>query len=89
MRCTAVAPVEAGSHVGCQRQLPGTVKQLIETVRQMVSGLQRTSKLRTTTGGQHVSMYSSNSILPERVGVGEAPNSHYLLYFIQHHILFN
>jgi hypothetical protein len=25
MRCTTVAPVEAGSHVGCQRQLPGTV----------------------------------------------------------------
>jgi hypothetical protein len=32
-------------------------------------------------------MYSINSILPERVGVGEAPNSHYLIYFIQHHIL--
>ena len=26
MRCTTVAPVEAGSHVGCQRQLPGTVE---------------------------------------------------------------
>jgi hypothetical protein len=25
MRCTTVTPVEAGSHVGCQRQLPGTV----------------------------------------------------------------
>ena len=25
MRCTTVAPVEAGSHVGNQRQLPGTV----------------------------------------------------------------
>jgi hypothetical protein len=25
IRCTTVAPVEAGSHVGCQRQLPGTV----------------------------------------------------------------
>jgi hypothetical protein len=25
MRCTTVAPVEAGSHVWCQRQLPGTV----------------------------------------------------------------
>jgi hypothetical protein len=49
---------------------------------------QRTSKLRTTAGGEHVSMYSMNSILLERVGVGEAPNSHYLLYFIQHHKLF-
>ena len=26
MRCTTVAPVEAGSHVGCQRQLPETVE---------------------------------------------------------------
>ena len=26
MRCTTVTPVEAGSHVGCQRQLPGTVE---------------------------------------------------------------
>ena len=26
MRCTTVAPIEAGSHVGCQRQLPGTVE---------------------------------------------------------------
>ena len=26
MRCTTVAPKEAGSHVGCQRQLPGTVE---------------------------------------------------------------
>ena len=25
MRCTTVAPVEAGSQVGCKRQLPGTV----------------------------------------------------------------
>jgi len=25
MRCTTVTPVEAGSHVGCQTQLPGTV----------------------------------------------------------------
>ena len=25
MRCTAVAPVEAGSHVGYRRQFPGTV----------------------------------------------------------------
>ena len=58
------------------------LRQLIETARQMVSALQRTSKLRTTTGGENVSMYSINSILPERVGVGEAPNSHYLLYFI-------
>ena len=26
MQCTTVTPVEAGSHVGCQRQLPGTVE---------------------------------------------------------------
>ena len=25
MRCTTVAPVEAGSHVGYRRQFPGTV----------------------------------------------------------------
>ncbi len=30
---------------------------------------------------------SSKTTTTERVGVGEAPNSHYLLYFI--HILFN
>ena len=78
----------SGSWQSCRSFLE-QLRQLIETVRQMVSGLQRTSKLRTTTGGQHVRMYSSNSILPERVGVGEAPNSHYLLYFLQHHILFN
>jgi hypothetical protein len=41
----------------------------------MVSALQRTSKLRTTTGGENVSMYRIDSILPERVGVGDAPNT--------------
>ena len=38
------------------------LRQLIETARQMVSALQRTSKLKTTTGGENVSMYSINSI---------------------------
>ena len=61
------------------------LRQLIETARQMVSALQRTSKLRTTTGGENVSMYSITSILPERVGVGEAPN--YFLILIQLHLL--
>jgi len=51
------------------------LRQLIETARQMVSALQRTSKLRTTTGGENVSMHTINSILPERVGVGDAPNT--------------
>ena len=32
---------------------------------------------------------NSKTTTTERVGVGEAPNSHYLLYFLQHHILFN
>ena len=89
MRCTTVAPKEAGSHVGCQRQLAGTVEAADRNCAADGSGLKRTSKQRTTTGGQSISMYSINSILPERVGVGEAPNSHYLIYFIQHHILFN
>ncbi len=53
------------------------LRQLMETVRQMVSALQRTSKRRTTTGGENVSMYSINSILPQRVGVGDAPNTIY------------
>ncbi len=36
----------------------------------------------------NVSMYCINSNLPERVGVGEASNSHYLIYLIQQHLLF-
>ena len=46
-----------------------------ETARQMVSALQRTSKLRTTTEGENVSMYSINSISPEKLGVEDAPNT--------------
>jgi len=65
------------------------LRQLIENVRQMVSALQRTSKLRTTTGGENVSMYSIISILPERVGVGEAPNYFtFNLILILQHLLF-
>ena len=68
MRCTTVAPVEAGSHVGCQRQLTVAAADRDcaadgeRVAREMVSALQRTSKLRTSTGGQNVSMYSINSI---------------------------
>ena len=32
---------------------------------------------------------NSKTTTTERVGVGEAPNSHYLIYYIQHHIFFN
>ena len=57
MRCTTVAPVEAGSHVGCQRQLPGTVEA---ADRDCAADGERVAAVIE-------SMYSSNSILPERV----------------------
>ena len=41
MRCTTFAPVEAGSHVGCQRQLLETVEAADRDC-----ALQRTSKHR-------------------------------------------
>jgi len=56
MRCTTVAPVEAGSHVGCQRQLRGTVEA------------------------------ADRDCAADGERVWERPQ---LIYFIQHHILFN
>ena len=85
MQCTTVAPVEAGSRVGCQRQLPGTDRDCAADGERVAADIEAEDYHRRS----NVSINSINSILPERVGVGEAPNSHYLSYFIQHHILFN
>ena len=76
MRCAIVAPVEAGSHVGCQRQLPGTLT-VADRDCAADGELQRTSKLRTTTGGENVSMYSINSIFTRESGCGGRAQ-HYL-----------
>ena len=89
MRCTTVAPVEAGSRVGCQRQLPGTVEAADRDCAADGERVAADIEAEDYHRRSNVSMYSINSILPERVGVGEAPNSHYLIYFIQHHKLFN
>ena len=89
MRCTTVAPVEAGSRVGCQRQLPGTVEAADRDCAADGERVAADIEAEDYHRRSNVSMYSINSIFSERVGVGEAPNSHYLIYFIQHHILFN
>ena len=65
------------------------LRQLIETARQMVSALQRTSKLRSTTGGENVSMYNINSI-NQREWVWETrPTLSIFIILIQQHLLFN
>ena len=56
MRCTTVAPVEAGSHVGYRRQFHGTVAAADRDCAADGERVAADTKLRATTGGQNVSM---------------------------------
>jgi hypothetical protein len=77
MRCTTDSPEEAGSsHVG---SFLVQLRKLIETAADG-ERVAADIELRTTSGGENTSMNSINSILPERVGVGDAPNTLQFLF---------